>query len=169
MFLNSALYTRAQAYDPIPGLGDEISETMNYKRFVYDATVQSGAIGTAQLLDEQGVPALIPTGSLITLAIVQVITAAVGTGASIALNCNGTADLLAATAITSFTAAAKIAGIPVGTAATAVLVNNGTPNATLARRNFSAPAMQVTATISAAALTAGRFYVHVMFARSALT
>ncbi len=166
MFLNPALYTRLQAYDPMAGAGDEISEVLNYKRFVFDFSVVGGAIGTLALQDEQGVAAVLPVGSLILSVIFDFVTAVTSGGAAtVSFGCTSAVDLLAATAKASLTG--LVAGIPVMTAATAVKVSTGT--ATLARRNFSVVAQPLTATVATAALTAGKCYVHTVFARSSTT
>ena len=166
MFVNPALYTRAQAFDPLSGLGDEVSETLNFKRFVYDFSVLGGAIGTVQLKDEQGNPALLPVGSVILSVIVDMITAVTSAGsATVALGCTSSSDLLGATAKASL-ASGLVAGVPVMTAATAVKVATG--SSLLQRPNFSVAAQPVSAIIAVAALTAGKFYVHCAIARSAI-
>lgn len=166
MFLNSALYTRAQNYDPIPGLGDEVSEVLNYKRFVLDFSVVGGAIGVLALQDEQGAPAVLPVGSLILSVIFDFVTAVTSGGAAtVSFGCTTAVDLLAATAKASLTG--LLAGIPIMTAATAVKVATGTQ--TLARRNYSTAAQPLTATVAVAALTAGKCYIHTTFARSSTT
>jgi hypothetical protein len=165
MFLNTALYTRAQNYDPMVGLGDEVSETLNYKRFVFDFSVVGGLIGTLALQDEQGATAVLPVGSLILSVILDFITPAAGATATVSFGCTGAADLLGATAVASLTG--LVAGIPVMTAATAVKVATGT--VTLARRNFSIAAKPVVATVATANLTAGKCYVHTTYARSLTT
>lgn len=167
MFLNTTLYTRAQSFDPFPGLGDEISETLNYKRFLYDFSVLGGAIGTIGLLDEQGATAYLPVGSLILSAIVDVVTAVTSAGsATVALGCTSSSDLLAATAKASL-GLGLVAGVPVFTAGTAVKVATG--SAVLQRRNFAATVQPVSAIVAVAALTAGKFYVHTTFARGSTT
>jgi hypothetical protein len=170
MFLNPALYTRAQNYDPMVGVGDEISEGMNYKRFLYDFATQGGAVGTQALVDEQGNPAVLPLGSVVMSVMVDMITAVTSGGAAtVAIGCNGTTDLLGATAKASL-ASGLVAGVPVMSAATAVKVVSGSGTAaTITRKNFSVVGQAVTATIATAALTAGRFYVHVVFARGSAT
>lgn len=169
MFLNTTLYTRAQNYDPMSGLGDEVSETLNYKRFVYDFTVLGGAISTITLLDEQGATAQLPLASVIMSVMVDVITTPTSAGsATVSLGCNSTTDLLAATAKASITG--LLACVPVMTAATAVKVVAGSGTAgNLQRRNFSTVTQLITASVAVAALTAGKFYVHTVFARSSAT
>jgi hypothetical protein len=102
--------------------------------------------------------------------IVDVVTAVTSGGsATVSLGCNGTTDLLGATAKASL-GTGLVAGVPVMTAATAVKIVSGSGTATtIIRRNFSAIAQEVTASIAVAALTAGKFYVHTVFARSSAT
>lgn len=166
MFLNPALYTRAQAYDPMAGLGDEISEVMNYKRGVYDFAVLGGVQSVLNLKDEQGITCVIPNASLVTSVIFDFITAVTSAGAAtMSFGLNSAVDLLAATAKASLTG--LLAGIPVGTAATAVKVASGT---TLVQRaNFATAGKLLTTTIATADLTAGKCYVHLQFARSSAT
>lgn len=110
----------------------------------YDFATDGGAIG-AITVPCHGIPA----GAIITSGMVYVDTAPVGVGASVAIHVLTAEDLLAATAITSLTLAAMLDIVPVGTAATAILA---TANIT-----------QVTFTISAAALTAGKITVQLEF------
>lgn len=165
MFLNTALYTRAQAYDPLPGFGDELNEHMNYKRFVYDFSVVGGVIGALAMQDDQGAPAVMPVSSLIMSVIFDWVVAGAGATATISVGCTTASDLLSALAVASATGI--VAGIPVMTAATSVKVVTGT--VTLARRNFSIAARPVVATVATANLTAGKVYAHVVFARSSTT
>ena len=112
-------------------------------RAKYDFSVSGGAIGAISLLDENGKAAIIPNKAVITDAMIDVITAPTSGGsATIAIGVNTTTDLKGATAYGSYTGI--VAGVPVGTAATAVK--------TTADRT-------VTATIATAALTDGKFYV----------
>ena len=170
MFLNPALYTRAQNFDPLASLGDEVSENLNYKRFVYDFSVLGGAVSTIPLLDEQGNPAILPLASLVLSVVLDVVTAVTSAGsATVAFGCNSTTDLLGATAKASL-GTGLVAGIPVMTAATAVKIVSGSGTAaTLTRRNFSTIGQAVTATVAVAALTAGKIYLHTVFARSSAT
>jgi hypothetical protein len=128
--------------------GDElILRKKHVLRALYDFSVSGGAVGAISLLDENGKAAVIPNKAIITDSMIDVITAPTSGGsATIALGANTTTDLKAATAIASYTGI--VAGVPVGTAATAVK--------TTADRT-------VTATIAVAALTAGKFYVMVEY------
>lgn len=113
----------------------------------YDFSVLGGAIGTINLLNPlTGLPAKLPKGAIITNALIHTLTnastsgsptIAVGTGAA-------TNDIKAATASSSYSTSALLAGIPVGSAATAVVLDAD-----------QSPSI----TIATAALTAGKFNV----------
>jgi hypothetical protein len=116
-------------------------------RGLYDFSVLGGAIGAIILKDEDGTNLVIPSKAIVTSVYIDVITAPTSGGsATIALGANTTTDFKAATAIASYTGI--VAGVPVGTAATAVKMT--------ADRN-------ITATVAVAALTAGKFYVMVEY------
>ena len=120
---------------------------------VYDFSVQGGAIGAIALYDPvfgKAVPLNIPANFIIWECLIDVITAPTSGGsATIAFNSGQTtADLLAATAIASITG--FVAGIPVGTAASAIKVPS----------TQAQPGSAVTITVATAALTAGKFNVH---------
>jgi hypothetical protein len=108
----------------------------------YDFAKQGGAVGAIILQDVDGKDAVLPTKAIIRQVILDIQTGITSGGlATVALGANTTTDLLAATAKASL-GAGLVAGIPVGTAATAVK--------TTAQRN-------ITATVGTAALTAGKF------------
>lgn len=112
-------------------------------RGLYDFSVLGGAVGAIKLKDEDGTDLIIPSKAIVTSVYIDVLTAPTSGGAAtIAFGANTTTDFKAATAIASYTGI--VAGIPVGTAATAVKMT--------ADRN-------ITATIATAALTAGKIYV----------
>lgn len=120
-------------------------------RCTFDFTAVGGAISAISMRSSTVVSGvtplttcLIPKGAIVMETLIDTITTPTSGGsATIALSTGQTAaDLLAATAIASFTGIT--AGIPVGTAATAIKITaDRTP----------------TATIATAALTAGKFYV----------
>lgn len=112
-------------------------------RALYDFSVVGGAVSTINLKDEDGKDAVVPNKAIITSVFIDTLTAPTSGGAAtIALGANSTTDLKAATAIASYTGI--IAGVPVGTAATAVKLTND---------------RTITATVATAALTAGKIYV----------
>lgn len=166
-FLDPNKYSRAQAYDPLDGFGDEISENKNLKKFVYDFSVLGGAIGAVQLLDDQGNPAVLPVGSIIQRAYLDVVvSAASGGAATIAIGALASNDILAATAFGSI-AAGLVEAKQTGTMANALKISSG--NVNLQRPNFSVAAQKVSVTIAAATLTAGKFYLYCEIVRSSLT
>jgi len=107
--------------------------------FLYDFAKHGGAIG-----DILVGPKVLPPQAIITSGIIRVVTAPVGSGATVAIKAVGSEDILAATAITSLTLDALIDVVPVGTAATSILTTAYT---------------QLTFTIATAALTAGKIHV----------
>ena len=111
----------------------------------YDFAVDGGAISTIALLGVTG----IPTGAIVLQAFVDVLTIPVGVGASIALQCEAAGDLQAA---------AAISGAPWSTAGRKNLIaqDGSTSLKTTAARDISA-------VISAAVLTAGKFTVYAQY------
>lgn len=107
--------------------------------FEYDFAKHGGAQGAITVG-----PKLLPRGAIVTQGIIHVKTALVGSGATVALNVLTSEDVLAATAITSFTLNALLDVVPVGTAATSFRCT---------------AAAQLTVTIATADLTAGKFAV----------
>jgi uncharacterized membrane protein len=107
---------------------------------VWDFAVDGGAVGNYVLFS-------LPKNTVITNIIIQCITTpAPTTTSTFALQANTAGDLLAATAVGSNWNAGKlVAGIPVGTAATSVLLT--------ADRD-------ITLVIGTQAFTAGKFVVH---------
>lgn len=132
------------------GLGNKISESLGCVVGTYDFSTQGGAIGTLSLKDSTGNVVKLPANALIVNAFTVVRTALTSGGsATIALNSEGAGDLLAATAVASFSSAAKLQGVPdFGTLADSVL--------TTAERTLQT-------TIATAALTAGKFNVFVFY------
>lgn len=123
---------------------------MRVASYVYDFSVQGGAIGTVTLTAERG---QIPNNAIIWSGCIDRLTTLTSSGsATIALQANTAGDLLAATAFGGFTAPGRSAIIPVGSAASSVK--------TTAIRD-------VQLTIATAALTAGRFRVILFYTPSA--
>lgn len=130
-----------------PFLGKVLHQTKGQLKAVYNFATQGGAISTLNLLDDRGQPAILPIKAIITNVIVDWFTAATSGGsATVSVGGNTAADLCAATAVASCTG--LVAGVPVGTAATAVKLT--------AQR-------QLTLGIAVAALTAGACNVLVEF------
>jgi hypothetical protein len=115
---------------------------------IYDFSVLGGAVGTVNLKDLDGNDAVLPKGAVVRDGFIRILTACASTGGTgtIALTANSAADLKAA--VDADTLSGNVAIIPVGTAATAITL---TADRTL------------TCTIATAALTAGKFELHVDF------
>lgn len=119
----------------------------------YDFSVQGGAISTISLYDpvlsnQQAL--VLPASFIISKVLIDVLTAPVGASATIALTSGqNAADLLAATAIASFTG--LIDGIPTSAATTNIKI----PAAQ------ASPGSTVSMVIATTALTAGKFNVFI--------
>lgn len=145
-----ALFNRLDGVAYKNFLGNKLSESLGCLVGTYDFSKQGGAVGSFSLKDPDGLTVKLPSGALVLSAIAVVRTAATSGGsATIALTLESAGDLLAATAVASFSAAAKLQGIPdFGTLADSVL--------TTAERTL-------TATVAVAALTAGKVDVYVFY------
>ncbi len=101
-------------------LGQLLASKVHVVKGVWDFAVDAGAVGTLNLKDEFGVEIDIPQNSIVKQVIIDRRTAPVSAGGAgtVALGINTTTDLLAA--VDADTLSAIHAGIPVGTAATAV-------------------------------------------------
>jgi len=108
----------------------------------YDFAVDGGAVGDIDLTSS----AQIPANAVITHGFMEVDTAVVGSGASVAIKVEGAADIVAAAAVSGapWSSTGRKSVIPVATGATSV-------KTTAARK--------IQATVSAAVLTAGAFDV----------
>lgn len=116
----------------------------------YDFTKQGGAISSINLKDELGQNCVVPNKSIIRDVLIDVLTA--GTTAAsgtMALTAQSAGDLKAALAAASYTG--LVAGIPVGTAATAIKMT--------ADRT-------IIGTIATGALTAGKWNVLIEYEMS---
>ncbi len=133
-----------------------VRRSMRVAKGVYDFAVQGGAISTISLYDPalgKSQPLILPPSAIVSRVLIDVITAptsggsatiAVGTG--VAVN-----DLKTATAVASFTG--LLDGIPVNTAATSIKIASTT----------TLPGQKPSMTIATAALTAGKFNVHIEY------
>jgi hypothetical protein len=146
--------------------GQVVRRSVRVFKGTYDFSLQGGAIGTISLLDamqtyplsqptllgnSRTFPVLyLPPGFIVLNALIDVITAPTSGGSpTIAISTGVNAgDIKAATAYGSYTG--LVAGIPVNTAATAVKVPLTTAQ----------PGSIATIAIATAALTAGKFNVH---------
>ena len=115
----------------------------------YSFAVNGGAAGVQNLKDELGQACIIPHKAVVRDVLVDVITAPTSSGpATLAIGTTGaTTELKAAIAYSSYSA--LMAGTPVGTAATAIRYSAGN------RIPF--------VTVGGAALTAGKFNVHIQY------
>lgn len=108
--------------------------------FEYDFAKHGGAVG-----DITVDPKLLPIGAIVTSGVIHVKTAVLSSGAAtVALKLVGANDVLAATGKASLTLNALLDTVPVGTAATMIRCTAAT---------------QLTVTVAAAALTAGKIAV----------
>lgn len=138
---------------PFEGLDFALNQTKGCLLVVYDFAVQGGATGAIPLLDTDGNAAILPAGAIVTNCTFDVITAlTTAASGTMAVNVEAAGDMKAALAAASWTG--KLAGIPIGTAATWV-------KTTVPR--------QVTATIATGAITAGKWYGVIEFVLSSTT
>jgi hypothetical protein len=137
------------------GLGTEINRLSNRLKCVWNFAVLGGATGASgiNLLDDQGNAAILPLGAVVVGCLAYVVTAPVGATGTIALKTLATADLMAATAITSLTIGVTWQGKPVTGGAGAAWTTVGPVTAKLGS--------PVTMVIATAAMTAGliNFYI----------
>lgn len=117
----------------------------------YKFSRDGGAEGDITLKEVDGVTdCKIPTGALITNCIIRVPVALTSGGsATIAVNTEDAADMLAATAVASWSLAAKLQGVP--------------DFATIADSVLTTAERTLTITVADAALTAGEAYVYVFY------
>jgi hypothetical protein len=124
-----------------------ISNRIHIAKAKYDFAVQGGAIGTGNLVGENGKPVVLPNKAVIVDCLIDVLTAGTTSASgTLALNSQGAGDLKAALAAASWTG--RLACIPVGTAATVIKL---TADRTLQY------------TIATGALTAGKVWVYVYY------
>lgn len=140
-----ALLNRMNSHAQAVQLGDKVFSAKQAIVAKYDFSVQGSNTAGIYLDDAKGEDLRIPANFVITNFVVDRATA-INTSASSAgtfsIGINSTADLLSSTAKTAFDGTGFLAGVPVGTAATNVLV---------------AAESRVLLTHSAA-ITAGKFY-----------
>lgn len=133
------------------GLGKSIDQCVGVVKGKYRFSVQGGAVGSVNLVDDDGVVVKLPSGAIVTKAYINIVQAMVSTGGTgtIAVSIQSAGDLLAA--VDADTLSGVTAAIPVGTAATMIKLT--------AERTL-------TATVATAAITAGKFDVFVEFVLS---
>lgn len=119
---------------------------------MYNFAKQGGAIGTFNLLEENGQACIVPNNALIQNVVIDVVTAGTTSASgTMAITAQTAGDLKAALAAASYTG--LVAGIPVDTAATMIKLT--------ADRT-------ITGTIATGSFTAGKWYVHIRYVYSAL-
>lgn len=103
-------------------LGTLLRNRKGTLKAIYDVanTKQGGAVGTINLLDEDGNALVLPAGAIITQVYFDVVTAFTSTGndGTFAFNAESAGDLLAA--VDADTKSGVFAGVPVGTGATMI-------------------------------------------------
>lgn len=103
------------------GLGSELSKCKNVVKGTYDFAVEGGLVaGAKTLLDDDGNPIVIPAKAIVTFCLIDILTGMTSTGGTgtIALTLESAGDLLAA--VDADTLSGRVAGIPVGSAATSI-------------------------------------------------
>lgn len=130
-------------------LPDELHRIPNCLKGTYSFATDGGAVGDITFKDAAtGLAVKIPSGAVVRNVTVYVETAATSGGAAtLAVKLESAADLLAATAVASFTLGAKLQGIP--------------DFATVADYVVTTAERTLTLTVAAAALTAGKIHVYV--------
>lgn len=124
-----------------------ISNRIHIAKAKYDFSVQGGAIGTGNLVGEDGKSFVLPNKAVIVDCLIDVLTpATTSASGTIALTAQSAGDLKAALAAASYTG--RVACVPVGTAATVIKL---TADRTM------------TYTIATGAITAGKLWVYVYF------
>lgn len=120
-----------------------IKQNQRLLKCTYDFTKQGGAISSINLQNEDGKACIVPNKAIIRDVLIDVLTAGTTSASgTMALTAQSAGDLKAALAAASYTG--LVAGVPVGTAATAIKMT--------ADRT-------VIGTIATGALTAGKWNV----------
>lgn len=121
------IYNSHSPFDGPPGLfagsaiGTLLHRTLNVMKAAYSYAVNGGAVSAIALYDDLGNLAILPPGAIIFESFSYWSTAMVGSNnAAISVATSTAADLLTTTAKTSLTAV--LAGTPVNTAATAIVL-----------------------------------------------
>ena len=118
--------------------------------FLYDFAKHGGAVSTITVG-----PKLIPPETIITSGVIRVVTACTSGGsATIALHLSSSEDIVGATAVASFSLDAMLDVVPVGTAATSILLTAAT---------------QLSVVVAVAALLTGKIEVSLFGFRSTTT
>lgn len=121
-----------------------VKESVHTLHLIWNYSTNGGAVGTSNLLGEDGKAAKLPSGAIVRDCLISVETSLNGlSGATIALGTGQAGnDLKAALAFGSYTG--LVACIPVGTAATAIkLTADRTPTVTIGTSTISAGKMSI--------------------------
>lgn len=146
VYINRCVGNRA-GYDlpALAAVGEGIRR-MHVAKATYDFSVDGGAVSSL------GLGVTVPSGAIVYQALIHHETQVAGTGADIGVTLQTTDDLLADAGVElspwSASAGTVLAGIPVGTAATAIILTAD---------------REITVEIEDAALTAGKFHVYVLY------
>lgn len=121
-------------------LGSELSSKVHAIKCNWKFSRDGGAVGAIDLKNEDGSDVVLPAGFVIQDSLIVVKTAVTSGGsATLAFAANSANDIKTAEAVATFAADALIAGIPVGTAASAVLCTaQRTPTLTVATAALTA-------------------------------
>ena len=134
-------------------LGDKLHQQVGCLKGTYNFATQGGAVGDYNLKDSNGVSVTLPAKAIVQNVMVHVVTALTSGGsATIDLNLQSANDLLAAEAVASFSANAKIQGIP--------------DFATLADAVITSATRTLTLSVNVAALNDGKINVFVYYVLS---
>lgn len=125
--LTSLQKTQFGSKTPFEGLDLVLNQCKGTIKCPYDFAVQGGAVSTILLKDDNGNPAILPNTTIITQVYFHIITAFSSTSndGTIALTANTSGDLLAAVDADTLPLVASHpgSGIPIGTAATMVILS----------------------------------------------
>lgn len=136
----------------VVGLGSILTkESVRLVKGIYNFATQGGAVSTITLKTEDGVNAVIPAGALVHRVYVKTLTACTSGGsATISLDLVTTADMMAATAYSSFVTSGNA-------------MQDGKVDGTAGKIVSPSTDKAITMSIATAALTAGKFEVYALF------
>lgn len=107
-------------------LGTQVSGGQ-WLKGIYSFAIQGGVANTdISLVDDEGLVVKLPSGSIIYDCLINVLTQPTSStlSGSLAFSSNASADLKAATFVSSYTTASRIACIPTGTAASSIKLSS---------------------------------------------
>jgi hypothetical protein len=126
-------------------LGKELGRAMQAIPCNWKFSRDGGAVGAITLKDENGDPVKLPAGFVVWDSCILVKSQVTSSGlATLAFAANAANDIKTAEAVATFSANARVAGIPVGTAASSVLCTaERTPTLTVASFALTAGELDV--------------------------